>query len=161
MNEIYSDLLAEIAIFGGVNQEAINFILDEATLVNKNAEQYFFHENDIAEDMYILISGEVDVIKNRDGEQFSIAKLHRGECFGEMAILDHYPRSASVICSKKCVALKLDIDCFDKLYHRDMKQFTILQMNIGREVCRRLREVNELLFVDEFNSSLSQVIKVC
>jgi len=160
MNEIYSELLCDIAIFGGMNQETINFILDDALLVKKEPNQYFFLENDIAENMYILISGEVDVIKNRSDIQFPIAKLSKGDCFGEIAILDHSPRSASVVCVKKCKALQIDINCFDEIYHRDVKQFAMLQMNLGREVCRRLREANELLFQNEVENQVSQIISL-
>ena len=160
MNKIYSNLLGDIAIFGGVNQDTIHFILSKATLVNKKASQYFFNENDIAENMYILTSGEVEIVKVRDGNTYTISTLHKGECFGEMALLDHYPRSASVRCSQNSAALQIDIDCFEKLYQRDIKQFAILQMNLGREVCRRLREANELLFENEIDNPMSSFIGV-
>ena len=160
MNKIYANLLGDIAIFGGINQDAIHFILSKATLVNKKKNQYYFNENDIAENMYILISGEVEVVKIRDDNAYTISTLQKGECFGEMALLDHYPRSASVRCSQNSTALQIDIDCFEKLYQRDVKQFAILQMNLGREVCRRLREANELLFENEIDDPLSSFIGV-
>ena len=34
----------------------------------------------------------------------------------------------------------------DEVYARDLKQFALIQMNMGREVCRRLREANNRLF---------------
>ncbi len=160
MNEIYSELLGDIAIFGGINQETINIILNDALLIQKEPNQYFFIENDIAENMYILVSGEVEVIKNRNNTQYPVTKLHKGDCFGEMAILDHYPRSASVKCVNKCTALQIDINCFDEIYQRDVKQFALLQMNLGREVCRRLREANELLFQNEIENQVSQIISL-
>ena len=160
MNKNYSNLLGDIAIFGGVSQDTIHFILSEATLINKASKQYFFHENDIAENMYILVSGEVEIVKIRNGNMYTISTLRKGECFGEMAILDHYPRSASVRCSQNCSALQIDIECFEKLYQRDIKQFTILQMNLGREVCRRLREANDLLFQNEIDNPVSSFIGV-
>jgi CRP-like cAMP-binding protein len=45
-----------------------------------------------------------------------------------------------------CRALELGADDLLALFERDPEQFTLVQMNIGREVCRRLRATDELLF---------------
>jgi len=139
-------LLNETAIFGGIKSEIIQYILDNANIVEKQENECFFYENDIAENMYVLLSGDVDIVKNRKGKQFHIATLRRGDCFGEMAIIDHSPRSATIICHSTSRAIEIDINFFNEIYHKDIKQFALLQMNMGREVCRRLREANELLF---------------
>jgi len=160
VNEVFSKLLGDIAIFGGITEETKLFLLNEASLINMPSRTFFFHENDIAEDMYILVSGIVEVVKIKGDTEYPIAVLHKGECFGEMAVVDHYPRSASVIALEDCSALKLDIQCFDKIYHHDIKQFAMLQMNIGREICRRLRDANELLFKHEIENKTAQVISL-
>ena len=69
-----------------------------------------------------------------------------GDCFGEMALMDLFPRSASIRALADCTAIELTPDDLMRLYEHDLEQFTLVQMNIGREVCRRLRATDELLF---------------
>jgi CRP-like cAMP-binding protein len=57
-----------------------------------------------------------------------------------------FPRSASLRAVADCSAIELTPADLHRLYERDLEQFTLVQMNIGREVCRRLRSTDELLF---------------
>jgi CRP/FNR family cyclic AMP-dependent transcriptional regulator len=59
-----------------------------------------------------------------------------------MALMDHGPRSASVRAIADCSAICLSAANLYKLYTIDSKQFALIQMNMGREVCRRLREAD-------------------
>jgi CRP/FNR family cyclic AMP-dependent transcriptional regulator len=88
----------------------------------------------------------VAVLKNWQGKQHLLRSLSKGDCFGEMALMDLFPRSASIRAIEDCTALELSAASLYKLYERDLQQFTIIQMNMGREVCRRLRESDEQLF---------------
>ena len=72
--------------------------------------------------------------------------LNQGDCFGEMAVMDHCPRSASVRAVEDCVAIHISAANLYQVYAQDLKQFALMQMNMGREVCRRLREANNMLF---------------
>ena len=60
--------------------------------------------------------------------------------------MDLFPRSASIRALADCSAIELTPDDLLRLYEHDLEQFTLVQMNIGREVCRRLRATDELLF---------------
>jgi CRP/FNR family cyclic AMP-dependent transcriptional regulator len=73
-------------------------------------------------------------------------RLHAGDCFGEMALMDLMPRSATVRADEDCQALLLDSDDLYRLCKHDLEQFALIQMNMGREVSRRLRQVGDDLF---------------
>jgi CRP-like cAMP-binding protein len=75
-----------------------------------------------------------------------VRELGPGDCFGEMALMDLFPRSASVIARDDCRALEIAAGDLLDLYEHDVEQFALVQMNMGREVCRRLRATDELLF---------------
>jgi CRP-like cAMP-binding protein len=60
--------------------------------------------------------------------------------------MDHCPRSASVRAVEDCIAICISAAHLYEVYARDLKQFALMQMNMGREVCRRLREANNRLF---------------
>jgi CRP-like cAMP-binding protein len=72
--------------------------------------------------------------------------MNAGDCFGEMALVDLFPRSASALAVETCAALQITPSILQEIYQHDLEQFTLLQMNMGREISRRLREVDELLF---------------
>ena len=60
--------------------------------------------------------------------------------------MDLCPRSASVRAIEDCTALRISAANLHQVYARDLKQFTLIQMNMGREVCRRLRNSDNWLF---------------
>ena len=60
--------------------------------------------------------------------------------------MDHCPRSASVRAVEDCIAIQISAANLHQVYAQELKQFAVIQMNMGREVCRRLREANDRLF---------------
>ena len=103
--------------------------------------------------MFVLEKGRVAVLKSWVGQTQRLAFLDRGDCFGEMALIEMGARSASVQALEECAAIELSIDILHELYQHDLEQFTIIQMNMGREVSRRLRKADELLFQMQMQAS--------
>jgi CRP-like cAMP-binding protein len=60
--------------------------------------------------------------------------------------MDHCPRSASVRVVEDCIAIRISAANLYEVYAQDLKQFALIQMNMGREVCRRRREADSRLF---------------
>jgi len=58
-------------------------------------DQVIFQEGSMGYQMYIIISGSVKILQNRDGKDYLVDALWMGGCFGEMAILTDFPRSAT------------------------------------------------------------------
>jgi CRP-like cAMP-binding protein len=96
--------------------------------------------------MYVLESGRAAVFKEWNGRELLLHHCHAGDCFGEMALLDLFPRSASVRAETDCSAIALTPAHLYRLYEHDPKPFALIQMNIAREMSRRLREADERLF---------------
>ncbi len=96
--------------------------------------------------MYVLETGKVAIIKGWDGREHLLKHLGPGDCFGEMALLDMNPRSASAFAVADSTAIELSTAHLLSLYTRDLEQFTIMQMNLARELSRRLRLADEHLF---------------
>jgi CRP-like cAMP-binding protein len=63
-----------------------------------------------------------------------------------MALMDLLPRSASVRADEDCAALELGIATLHALFEHDVEQFALVQMNMGREISRRLRQTDDVLF---------------
>jgi CRP/FNR family transcriptional regulator, cyclic AMP receptor protein len=140
------ELLQSMPIFGAIRSDALQFLLEQAHEVMVRAGEFFFRENDQATSMFVLESGRAVVIKGWQGHDTELHRLGAGDCFGEMALMDLFPRSASVFAIEDCRAIELSAADLLRLFERDAEQFALIQMNIGREVCRRLRATDERLY---------------
>ena len=133
-------------IFGALDDDALECLLEDAPWVHRGAGEYWFREGDAAQCLYVIEQGTVEVQKHWQGRDWPLHRLHTGDCFGEMALMDYCPRSASVLSIEPCRAMAIASNGLHRLAQRNMEQFAMLQMNLGREVCRRLRATDELLF---------------
>lgn len=140
------ELLQAMPIFGALRADALQFLLELSRTVTVPAGQYFFREGDQAVRVYVLEAGRVAVLKRWQGQALPLHERGRGDCFGEMALLDLFPRSASVRGLEDGSALALTAADLLRLFERDAEQFALIQMKIGRELSRRLRQSDEALF---------------
>jgi CRP-like cAMP-binding protein len=140
------ELLQAMPVFGGVREETLDFLLELSSSVEVAAGKFFFHEDDDAQSMFVLEAGQAAVVKSRKGHQYLLSHLEKGDCFGEMSLMDLRHRSASVLAVDNCQAIELSGASLYALSQKDLEQFTVIQMNIGREVSRRLRDADERLF---------------
>jgi CRP-like cAMP-binding protein len=96
--------------------------------------------------LYVIRSGEVEVLVERegtaDGEERPpkrVAVLGRGEYFGEIALIESVPRTATVRALSDCELLTLEKEDFDR---RVGKSLAAIQ-GLGRISSRRRREITE------------------
>jgi CRP/FNR family transcriptional regulator, cyclic AMP receptor protein len=139
-------LLQAMPIFGALRDDALAVLLEDAASAARDAGAFYFREGDEASCMYVIEAGVVEVRKCWRGHDRPLQRLHGGDCFGEMALMDLFPRSASVCALEPSRAIEITPAALQRLAERDLEQFALLQMNLGREVCRRLRATDELLF---------------
>jgi CRP/FNR family transcriptional regulator, cyclic AMP receptor protein len=140
------DTLQHMPVFGAIRDDTLDFLLQQANTVAVPRGERFFREGDPAQSMFVLEAGRAAVLKQWQGDEFLLHQMGVGDCFGEMALLGLFPRSASVRADEDCRAIELTSADLLRLFERDAEQFALVQMNIAREVCRRLRTTDELLF---------------
>ncbi|HEU0199409.1 MAG TPA: cyclic nucleotide-binding domain-containing protein [Burkholderiaceae bacterium] len=140
------ELLQRMPIFGALRADSLQFLVEQARVLSVAADAFFFREGDQASSMFVLEAGRVAVLKGWQGRELLVRHLAKGDCFGEMALMDLFPRSASVRAVENCTAIELTPAHLFQLFERDAEQFALIQMNIGREICRRLRESDDALF---------------
>ena len=146
MQEARIELLQLMPVFGGIRADILQFLLDLCPIVSVPTNEFFFRERDQANSMFVLEAGKASVLKSWRGHDYLLRNLTVGDCFGEVAVMDLCPRSASVRAIEDCTALRISAANLHQVYARDLKQFTLIQMNMGREVCRRLRNSDNWLF---------------
>ncbi len=152
MNTERIRLLQATPLFGGITDATVAYLVDDDCRVTVAEEQFFFHEGDEADGMYVLESGRVAILKDWQKQQYLLNELGPGDCFGEIAMLDLGQRGASVLALEDCVALRIDNVRLYGLYKKDMEQFALIQMNLARELARRLRAADERLFMNHIRA---------
>jgi CRP-like cAMP-binding protein len=108
-------------------------------------------ENDFGEKIYILDQGKVEVSATTNGKKNILGVLYKGEIFGEMAVIDEKPRSATVTALEDCQVKVLHRDIFLDVIQMDKD----ISVKILRSLFSRLRRAN--LQNMKNNSNESQV----
>ena len=145
-------ILQNMPIFGGIRDDTLEWLLERAEIVSIAAGEFFFEENDPGGSLFVLETGHVVVLKHWDGHNYRLHEFGPGDCFGEMSMIDLCPRSASVLAVRDSLAIHLRGIQIVALLHRDLEQFALIQMNMAREISRRLREADEALFQERLEA---------
>lgn len=104
--------------------------------------EYVFFEGDIDYHFYIIETGQVDIFtKCVDGKRLEIATMKDGESFGEFALLDRKPRSATAQASVETVVYKIS----EKGYEQLMVELPVWASTMLRSFASRLRKMNSIL----------------
>ena len=145
MSNVDIDLLRKMPIFGGLNDQTLASLLEQAESVTVREGEYFFREGDPGGMLYVLREGAVEVQRVWQGTTITLGGLAAGDCFGEMALVDFQNRSASILATINCDAFCISLDALRSLYRTDVEQYAMIMMNMGREVSRRLRAADDRL----------------
>jgi len=98
-------------------------------------------QGDLADCMYVVQSGEVEVVQATSGGEQRLALLGSGDFFGEMAVFEKEVRSATVRAHGEARALKVD----KKTLLRRIKEDPLLAVNLLQTMSHRIRELNAQL----------------
>jgi serine/threonine-protein kinase len=105
-----AELIKSVDFFRNFSRKEIESITRFGTFIRYDRSQVIVREGDFDTTFYILLNGEVRVIKNNR----KIADLQTGDCFGEMGALTKAPRTAHVIAREPCIVLKLDLKVLER-----------------------------------------------
>ncbi len=100
-----------------------------------------FEEGDPGSRLYVILEGQVSIVKRTGGRAVTLARLGAGEFFGEMALLDRQPRSASAVVEAPSRLLELDEAAFERV----VVDRGEVALRLLKRLSRRLREANRHL----------------
>jgi len=98
-------------------------------------------QGDVGDCMYVIQSGKVEVVKEKEGKEIRLAELGEGDFFGEMALFEKDVRSATVRPLGEVRVLTVDKKMFLRKIHDDPS----LAFMIMKRMSRRIRELDEAL----------------
>ena len=129
----------KISLFGALSREQRNQLLRASTIKHCRLGEQIFCEGDLPSDIYIILSGRVDLVCERDNVHQIKQMLKEGECFGETAVIGIQPQAATAIASSRDVSLLvLTSHLLIEIERHNKELFALLMMNIARDVSRKI-----------------------
>lgn len=136
--------LAGVPIFAGLSDETMDLFLQRAELSTAAPGDLIVREGEPGSKFYLIKSGAVRIVKKLGApDEVQLARLEARDFFGEMCVLETLPRAASVVAAESTEILAIPSTAFYHLYRARPDQYSILVLNIARDLSRRLRKLDE------------------
>jgi len=135
-----------LSVLAGLEPSVAELICQHCDPVHYPVHQAVFREGEPAKEMLVVLSGSLGVFKQaRCGNEVQIATLGQGAVVGEMSLVDIQPRSADVRALEPTSAAVLPHAAIGTLHREHPEAYTLLVLNIAREISIRLRHLDTML----------------
>jgi CRP-like cAMP-binding protein len=131
-----ADLIQDTFLFKGLNFSEAQGLAKICQLEKFAKAEVIIEENALGQALYLVHKGEVRVVKGEGAQAKEIARLGRGQLFGEMSLIDDALTSAAVIAAGELELFVIHRDRFEKLLDSDPR----LALKIYKSFCRTLSE---------------------
>ncbi|MBE7438290.1 MAG: cyclic nucleotide-binding domain-containing protein [Spirochaetales bacterium] len=111
-------------------------------------DEMVFAENEPGRELYIIQSGRVKITKMVNGQEVMLAVLQPGDIFGEMALLDNKPRSASAIIAEDATMLAINKTNFEGMVKAQPQLATRLITILSERIWMAYRQLSNLMITD-------------
>lgn len=138
-------ILKEISIWGGVSDEQRKKIFTRLESKVFKKGEYIFRRGDQPSYIYIVKRGKVDLLVSDDEITLEKKTLSVGECFGVASLMAMQKHTNSAVALEESEVMVLSRQALIELQREDIELFTLLMMNIARELARRLKLTDEIL----------------
>ena len=108
-------LVKGIPLFRTLDETHLLFLAENCEMVDLARGERLFNQGDPGDALYIIASGKANVLITAGGQEHIIKECGVNEFIGELALLSHEPRSASVEATTELAVLKLKRDVFVEL----------------------------------------------
>lgn len=130
-------MLKNTPLFASTPENVLASIIPILNVTEIREGAHVFRKGDPGDSLFVVFSGEVGIYDN----DMLLAEMSKGELFGELALLDAEPRSATVTALSDATLFRLDQDDFYDL----MEERPEVLRNIMRVLCGRVRKQNDAL----------------
>jgi SulP family sulfate permease len=140
-------LAAHAPLMKSLNRSMLHRLRKNLTRAEYRPHEVVFHQGSAPDGAYFVASGRVDVIIDLPGTERKrrVQSLSAGSIFGEMALIDPQPRSASIVASAPAVCYHLGAEGFD-LLKREQPDIAFALLNAAALIfAERLRATNRML----------------
>jgi len=122
--------LQQVPLFQGISRHQFGRLFQCLAMRNYETGDILFRQGDVGRALFILESGEVEILQNGGGEKKCLATLKSGDYFGEMSLISEEPRMATAK-AKSSVRVFL-------LYKTDIDKLILDAPRIGAAIMTHL-----------------------
>jgi CRP-like cAMP-binding protein len=154
--------LRRCALFAKVDDDTLALCAASLRIRRYRKNETIFHQGDPGDSLYIIESGSVKIVlPSPEGEEGAIiATLSHGDFFGELALLDGAPHSATAVAIESAEALVLRRDRFEDLVETEPQLRRALFSGLVTELRRLTGHVEELHFLDLPGRLASRIVRL-
>ncbi len=140
-------LLKQVPLFANLPPEELVHLAGTGQFLALNAGQVVFSEGDPGDSAYVILDGKVNILRSGAAEVV-IASLRRGEIFGELALLDGEPRSATAVAHGDCALFAVAREDLIRVLSGSPRVLGDFVLNLSK----RLRDTNAAVYEAAMNS---------
>ncbi len=138
------EFLRALPLCQGLRERDLGYLLQSFHMRDYNEGESLFQEGDIGRALFVLESGKVELSRRgHDDKPTPVATLGPGALFGEMALLEQLPRSASATAVEKSKLLLLYRSKLDDILHYHPSIGVAVMRHLARLLSARLRRVSD------------------
>ena len=158
--------LLETSMFSVLSAEELSDVVQIMQVQRLGAGEYVFHQGEQGDAWYVVYEGEVDVIVAKEGEERVIASIGPRTCFGEMAILDGFSRSAGVRTQMGVTVFRFPREAFNGLRDQEnlaayklIHQISLVLVARQRDATKRLAAMNTKALATEVADVVESIVR--
>jgi CRP-like cAMP-binding protein len=138
-------VLRNVTILSGFDEQEILRIFNDCQIIEKKPGEVLIEEGMPAAEIYVILQGKVGIVLDMKADPIELAEFGPGACIGEASVIGVQNHSASVVAKTICEFLVLTRAMLMDIYDRDKSAFSMLVLNIARELARRLYKTDQVL----------------
>lgn len=140
------EFLRDLSFCKGLSSKELGYLLQSFHSRTYSEGEVLFLEDDIGRALFVVESGKVELTKSgTDGKPQRIAVLGPGTFFGEMALLEQMPRSASAVALETSKVLLLYRSKLDSILHYHPRVGVSVMTHLAKLLSARLRKTSQEL----------------
>jgi EmrB/QacA subfamily drug resistance transporter len=134
------DFIAAVPLFAGLSAAEIAALAKRATTVTLRAGTWLYHDGDIAEAMYVVRSGRIQIVDERaDGTHELVRELRPGAVLGELALIREAPRTNGARVRRDAALLRIDQAAFEEVLRSSANASRVLLSTLAERLTNNSR----------------------
>jgi CRP-like cAMP-binding protein len=112
---LLANVLATSPLFKPFDKKERNALVERFKSRDVQAGESVLEEGKLSDGLFVVMSGELEVRKGRDGDQIALASLKEGDVFGEISLLTKSGATATVVATRRSTVLRMPREAFDEV----------------------------------------------
>ncbi|MCB0194170.1 MAG: cyclic nucleotide-binding domain-containing protein [Anaerolineae bacterium] len=147
-------ILKEVPFFSRLSDDVLKKLAGMGQTITMKENQVVYQEGDESESMFVILNGRVKIYKvDEQGYDLELTQMDAGDFFGELALLDSRPRSATVVCLTPCEFFIINQIAFMGLLLGSRAK---LVYGVFADLTGKIRDTTEAYFKEELAKQMLQ-----